>query len=75
MHVAWLFQQYVIMTKADFSAVSKVISGKRVSVHPPHSRAVIKQLNMWYITSNSIHSSKMPLMWVGENNSHKMNLK
>lgn len=57
------------------SVQGKVNSGKRVFVHPPHSRAVIKQLKMWYITSNSIHSSMMPLMWVGENISRKMNLK
>lgn len=75
LHVAWLFQQYMIMTKADFSAVSKVNAGKRVFVHPHHSRAVIKQLKMWYTTSISIHSRMMPLTWVGENISQKMNLK
>lgn len=54
----WLWRKLI-------SVKCKVNSGKRVFVHPPHSRAVIKQLKMWYITSNSIHSSMMPLMWVG----------
>ncbi len=64
----WLWRKLI-------SVQGKVNSGKRVFVHPPHSRAVIKQLKMWYITSNSIHSSMTPLMWVGENISRKMNLK